>query len=69
VLFFVVTNFGAWATGMLYPLTWEGLVACYVAAIPFFGNTLAGDLVYTGLLFGAFALAERLPRFAAPQAA
>lgn len=65
VLFFVVTNFGVWATGTLYPLTLSGLIACYVAAIPFFGSTLLGDLFYVGVLFGGFALAERAaPRLA-----
>jgi hypothetical protein len=50
----------------MYPLTAGGLVACYVAAIPFFQNTLAGDLFYSGLLFGGFALAEYLvPRLRA----
>ena len=43
LLFFVVTNFAAWAGGQLYPLTASGLAACYVAAIPFFRNSLAGD--------------------------
>ena len=42
LLFFVVTNFAVWATGRLYPLTGSGLAACYVAAIPFFRNSLAG---------------------------
>jgi hypothetical protein len=37
-----------------------GLEACYVAAIPFFQNTLAGDLFYASLLFGGFAVAERV---------
>ncbi|HET9811061.1 MAG TPA: DUF6580 family putative transport protein [Sphingomicrobium sp.] len=60
VLFFVLTNFGMWLFSGFYPLTREGLVACYVAAIPFFQNTLAGDLFFTALLFGGFALAERL---------
>lgn len=59
VLFFVVTNFGVWAFGSLYPKTIAGLVTCYVAAIPFFQNTLAGDALYTAVLFGGFALAER----------
>jgi hypothetical protein len=57
VLFFVLTNFGVWAFGSWYPKTWEGLVACYVAAIPFFHNTLLGDAVYNTVLFGGFALA------------
>jgi hypothetical protein len=44
----------------MYPLTAGGLAACYIAAIPFFQNTMTGDLFYTGLLFGGFALAEHL---------
>ena len=60
VLFFVLTNFGMWLFSGFYPLTSTGLVACYVAAIPFFQNTLAGDLFFTALLFGGFALLERL---------
>lgn len=60
VLFFVLTNFGMWLFSGIYPLTSAGLVACYVAAVPFFQNTLAGDLFFTALLFGGFALAERL---------
>jgi len=59
VLFFVVSNFGVWALDSMYPKTLAGLVTCYVAAIPFFGNTLAGSLFYTAVLFGGFALAER----------
>lgn len=59
ILFFVITNFGVWAFGSLYPKTMAGLVTCYVAAIPFFQNTLAGDALYTTVLFGGFALAER----------
>ena len=59
ILFFVLTNFGMWLFSGFYPLTSAGLVACYVAAIPFFQNTVAGDLFYTALLFGGFAIAER----------
>ena len=58
-LFFTVTNFGVWVFEPLYPKTVAGLIACYVAAIPFFWNTLAGDLFYTFVLFGSFALLER----------
>jgi len=36
------------------------LLSCYVAGIPFFGNTLASDSLYVLILFGGFALAERL---------
>jgi hypothetical protein len=60
VLFYAVTNLGVWALGDMYPKTASGLAACYVAGIPFFQNSLIGDLVFTGLLFGGFAIAERL---------
>ena len=59
VLFFAVTNFGVWLVMDYYPKTLAGLGACYAAAIPFFQNSLAGDLFYTALLFGGFALLER----------
>lgn len=60
LMFYLITNFGVWAVGDMYPKTLAGLAACYVAALPFFQNSLAGDLFFTGLLFGGFALAERL---------
>jgi len=72
LLFFIITNFGMWLFSGIYPLTVLGLSACYVAAIPFFQHTLAGDLFYATLLFGGFRIAELLlPRISArrPQAA
>jgi len=60
IQFFLVTNFAVWAFGLSYPRNSAGLLACYVAGIPFFWNTLAGDAVYAVLLFGGFAFAERL---------
>lgn len=57
ILFFVITNFGVWVMGG-YPQTYEGLVACYVAAIPFFRNTLLGDAVCVSVLFSAFAFSN-----------
>lgn len=69
-LFFLTTNFSVWAQGGLYPRTAAGLAACYTAALPFFGATVAADLFYTALLFGAFALAaRRFPVFALPKTA
>ena len=59
VVFFVVTNFAVWASGTLYPRNVSGLVECYVAAVPFFRNSLLGTLVYSAGLFGGFALLER----------
>ena len=54
VLFYIVTNFGVWLGGSMYPKTFSGLGMCYVAAVPFFQNTVLGDLVYTSVLFGLF---------------
>ena len=60
ILFFLVSNFGAWQTLGFYPMTVAGLGASYVAAIPFFQNSLAGDFFFSALLFGGLALAERV---------
>ncbi|MCU0936172.1 MAG: hypothetical protein MUF66_08905 [Gammaproteobacteria bacterium] len=54
-LFFLVTNLSVWAFDGLYPPTLEGLTACYVAALPFFGNSLAADLMFTWVLLVALA--------------
>ena len=59
VIFFIVTNFGVWLVGSFYPKTITGLFECYAAAIPFFHNSIIGDLVYSTLLFGGFELAQR----------
>ncbi|MCS6966396.1 MAG: hypothetical protein NZ473_06490 [Candidatus Kapabacteria bacterium] len=60
LLFFAVTNFTVWLLGTLYPKTWAGLLACYVAALPFFRNSLLGDYLYTAVLFGAYGLIGHL---------
>jgi hypothetical protein len=68
ISFFVITNLGVWALGSWYPKTIEGFIACYVAAIPFFRNTLLGDVTYTAMLFGGFALLEhRFPALRKPK--
>jgi len=48
VVFFIISNFGVWLIG--YPKTVSGFVMCYTAAIPFFINTILGDLFYSFLL-------------------
>jgi len=63
-LFFIITNFGVWLTGTFYAKTFVGLVQCYTMAIPFFANSLAGDIIYATLLFGGFGLLEKSePKF------
>lgn len=69
VVFFLITNFGAWLTlsrmtPPMYSQTFSGLIDCYIAGVPFFRGTFAGDLLYTAALFGGIALLERR----APQA-
>lgn len=54
VLFFVVSNFFVWASGTLYPMSVAGLIECFIAAVPFFWNTLGGDLFFVTLMFGSF---------------
>jgi hypothetical protein len=59
IQFFIVTNFAVWVTSTgSYAKTFAGLTACYIAGIPYFWSTLAGDALYVGLLFGGMALAE-----------
>lgn len=63
VLFFLVTNFAVWAGSQgFYTKDLAGLVSCYVAGIPFFGGTLAGDLFYTTVIFGGWFLLNRSSR-------
>jgi hypothetical protein len=71
VFFYIVTNFGVWLQGQLYPLTLSGLGQSYFNAIPFFRNTVLGDLVFSVILFGAYAFvcSYALPRAKSPVAA
>ena len=64
IQFFLITNLGMWVMGTMsiFPKTFAGLLACYAAGIPYFGNTLLGDSFYAALLFGGFALVEHLSR-------
>ncbi|GJM31993.1 MAG: hypothetical protein DHS20C18_09940 [Saprospiraceae bacterium] len=59
IAFFLITNFGAWAINPMYPKTAAGLSAAYISGIPFFWNTMAGDLFFTAVLFGSYALITR----------
>ncbi len=62
LLFFIITNFGVWLMGDIYPQTLGGLIRCFYLAIPFFRNTVIGDLIFVGLFFGSFELALRVLR-------
>jgi hypothetical protein len=69
VIFFILSNFGVWLTGQLYPKTFTGLIECYTAALPFFYkneffgnfqlNSLMSNVFFSGLLFGAYSLIKK----------
>ncbi len=58
LLHYLVTNFAFWALENFYPHTWEGLIACFAASVPYLQNMLCANLIYCGLLFGGFAWAQ-----------
>ena len=57
IIFFILTNLGVWYLG--YPKNIEGLIACYTFALPFFVNTILGDLFYSFILFRSFKFAKK----------
>ncbi len=69
VVFFLITNFGAWLASPIYPANAAGLIQAYIAGLAFFNdgaygisfflNTVLGGLFYNGLFFGAFYLARQ----------
>lgn len=61
VLFFLMSNGAVWAFSGMYPLTWQGLVQCYVVALPFLDKTVLGDLFWIAVLFGGAWLVQRAP--------
>lgn len=64
VLFFLITNAFVWYASPTYPNTVAGLMSSYTAGIPFFWNTLAGDLFYCSLLFGSYSIwVKKYPAF------
>jgi len=62
LLFFLVTNWAVWQFGSLYSRSFAGLMQSYLMALPFLKNSLAGDFVYTGILFGVFELSLYLAK-------
>jgi len=50
IMFFVITNFAVWTSGY-YGYTFSGLIECYIAAIPFFQNTLLGTTFYWAIFY------------------
>jgi len=57
--FFLISNFGVWLGGW-YPHTLAGLTGCFVAAIPFYRNTLLGDVAFTIAFFALEAIYKKI---------
>lgn len=54
VSFFLVSNFAVWTVSReMYSATWQGLMTCYIAGVPFFRNTAVSDLIFSAVFFGA----------------
>ncbi|PIV43216.1 MAG: hypothetical protein COX92_00565 [Candidatus Nealsonbacteria bacterium CG_4_10_14_0_2_um_filter_40_15] len=62
LIFFFLTNFAVWAFTPWYAKTFSGLIQSYLMALPFFRNTLLGNLFYATVFFGAFEIADVLVR-------
>ena len=58
-VFFILSNFAVWLGWRMYPPTAAGFIACYVAALPFFGNTLLSSVLFSAVLFGAYEFYSR----------
>ena len=57
VIFFILTNLGVWYLG--YPRNVEGLITCFTLAVPFFINTILGDLFYSFIFFRSYKAAKK----------
>lgn len=60
ILFFIITNVGVWLMGDIYPRNAKGLIECMAMALPFFRNTIFGDLLYTTTFILLFEFIEYL---------
>lgn len=59
IIFFIVTNFGVWLSGLYYQMSFAGLMESYAAAIPFFRTSLLADVVYITLMTGVYMLVAK----------
>jgi hypothetical protein len=60
VSFFLACNFAVWTAWGLYPKTWSGLGACYIAALPFFRNSVVSETAFSLLIFAVARYSELL---------
>jgi len=59
IVFFLLSNFGVWMSGTMYPKTAGGLLEAYYMGVPFFRNTLASNLIYGLVIYFAYTLATK----------
>jgi uncharacterized protein DUF6580 len=60
--FFLISNFGVWLGWNLYPRTWSGLEACYIAALPYYRNSILSTLVASSILFACYEFHKKVRR-------
>jgi len=69
VSFFLISNFAVWVVWNMYPKSFNGLMACYVAGLPFFRNAVASDLLFSAAFFGiGYLVSQRAAQHASPAA-
>ncbi len=59
IIFFLITNFSVWIFSTVYPNNIYGLLICYYAGIPFFFNTLLGNIFFSFSLFGIYEIVSK----------
>ncbi|MEZ4978601.1 MAG: DUF6580 family putative transport protein [Chitinophagales bacterium] len=59
LIFFVISNFGVWAQGILYPMNLSGLLSSYLMAIPFYKASFLSDMIFSTLFFGSMYLINK----------
>ena len=70
IIFFIISNFGVWVLGspglnnMPYERSLDGLIQCYIAAIPFFGNTFLSTIIFA---YSAIYIYKALPAWSSPR--
>lgn len=60
LVFFLISNFGVWASTAMYPRTADGLIECLVMGLPFLKSAAVADLFFCAVFFGSFELLRRM---------
>ncbi len=65
LLHWIISDFGVWLDGRMYPKTWEGFATCYIMAIPYLKNMIISNIIFSGFMFGLFELMQQKLKFGA----